>query len=343
MLWCESTQLDAKQSFQSLTVHALPWMLRLLAFDLVLCDDDTDEDDATTEAARGLEKLQRGAMDCVACLCKASHVLLSSNLTVLKISRPPLVVDMTDAAKESSNEEAEGAKGAETVQNVTSLVLGLLCGDIHLSDIINTLWLKHPENFVSNTVFRLESSRTLRVCAANILINSMKMWLPTHPSTPVTNQKNEIEIKNMPSIQDNSLDKNEDEILKTSMLSIILRTLTMACTEQIDMDPVVRGAAIQVIFIGLHTHPAKNIESSVSVQRLHSLAMGACQDVASSAVRMSGLKLLGMMIGKIPEIFSKTLPGAGGHTKSVVSQLANIDESREVREMANNIRQAVFG
>ena len=58
---------------------------------------------------------------------------------------------------------------------------------------------------------------------------------------------------------------------------------------------------------------------------------------------MAGLKLLGMMIGKIPELFRQTLAGAGGHTKNVVAQLAHIDTSKDVRVMAENIYRAAFG
>ena len=58
---------------------------------------------------------------------------------------------------------------------------------------------------------------------------------------------------------------------------------------------------------------------------------------------MAGLKLLGMMIGKIPELFRQTLAGAGGHTKNVVAQLAHIDTSKDVRVMAENIYHAASG
>ena len=324
-----------------LSSSVLHWLFRLLSIDLP-ADDPTKNEQK--DLRNGLERLQRGCIDGVACLCRASHVLLQRKRKSLAAT--PLVVEVDGSGSTSWGTECLG--GGDNSDNsdkddddITQTVLRVLCG----------------ENKINEATF---TSKTLRICCANVLITSIKMWPP-----------------------------NTGAVLgrttKGVMLSDILNFLIKSCLVQLTMDPIVRSAALQVIFIGLHayddhddpgggssnsssgsnsssstsglaalrglttsattsqtTTKESDFSSFVSLIPLHELAMGACQDSSSDLVRMAGLKLLGMMIGKIPDIFSKTLPGAAGHTKSVVSSLANMDPSKDVRHMAENIYKAVF-
>jgi hypothetical protein len=352
MLWCDfsNNPISAAQSLQCMKTFVLPWLLRLLSFDLIMNDEDKDGD----EISKGLEKLQRGTMDCVACLCKASHLLFYNEK--LKNSFPSsnsLVVDITESGETKSIDKFDDANNEKVEESINHWIIRILCGDVQLSDVVAELW-SDSERSVQSSVFTLSSSQTLRICVANVLITSMKMWPQEGETAPTSsNEVNAFETSILPKspkiIIPGGNRNNTNSAPATKMtpklyfLSTILHELIESCLEQKDMNPVVRGALIQVLFIGLHAHgKGSDISSTVSIPRLHALAMGACQDSSSDQVRMSGLKLLGMMIGKIPNLFTKTLLGAGGHTKSVISQLAHIDTSKDIRQMAENIHYAAF-
>ena len=83
-------------------------------------------------------------------------------------------------------------------------------------------------------------------------------------------------------------------------------------------------------------------DSGIPFGRVHAVAIAASQDATSPELRMAGLKLLAILIGKVKGIFAKVLAGAAGHTKTVLSQIANIDASEQVRELAEKILASAF-
>ena len=369
MLWCDGSKTEnASKSVEMLTTHALPWLLRLLAYDLILPEkkQKKENEENTEETVLNFEKLQKGCMDCVACLCKASHVIYyAKNVDMQQDQRSPMVVDVTeiDSTTESTTKSMHDCKKEEEHQrSLTLIMLEMLCGDLKLNTFVTSNTSSTAFNFLETmadqtNMFELQSDQTLRVCVANVLITAMKMWPPSSSPSPSSSSSNESSSstimsppkKNiiiMPNQSSNFQNTQEDFTFtpKTSMLRVILRTLTAVCLNSNQMsNPVVRSAAIQVIFIGLHScKDASTITRMVAIDRLHALSMGACQDQTSDDVRMSGLKLLGMIIGKVPDLFEKVMPGAGGYTKNVLSRLKNVDASGSVRELAEKIYGAVF-
>ena len=287
----------------------------------------------------GLEKLQRGCIDCLACMCKAKALMDSRSIRTSSMSAATNtrgLIEVIDDGDDDANggECAPSGGRCNRVEDADPLgmVLDLLCGNIGLAE---TLHADFRCDSKATGLGREETTQIpFRICMANILISLIRMW---QPARAIGADMDGLRINGS---KPEAIGVEMDATRQSSIVCIVKDLASFSDQKQI--DPTLRGAALQVIFIAIHQLQGDINDSSIPFSRVHALAMAASQDAVSPELRLAGLKLLAILIGKVKGIFSKALAGSAGHTKSVLSQLANIDASEQVRELAERILTSAF-
>ena len=90
----------------------------------------------------------------------------------------------------------------------------------------------------------------------------------------------------------------EIDVTRQNSIVCIVKDLS-SFSDQKKMDPALRGAALQVMFIAIHQLQGDINNSSIPFGRVHALAIAASQDAVNPELRMAGLKLLAILIGKV--------------------------------------------
>ena len=206
--------------------------------------------------------------------------------------------------------------------NPLALVVDLLCGKVGLAE---TLRCDFKCDIAALCLSGDATPLPFRICMANIIISLLTMWQPEDANSTKEGR---------------SIQSRVDNARQDSIVGIVKDMSTFS--DQMHVDPVLRGATLQVIFIAVHQMQGDISDSGIPFGRLHALAISASQDCGSPELRLAGLKLLGILIGKVKGIFSKVLAGAAGHTKSVLGQIANIDSSEKVRKIAESLLVSAF-
>ena len=275
-------------------------------------------------------------MDCLACMCKAKALMDPLGMTSsapAAMNGPGLIEVIGDGddayggdKSSPTGERRDYVKGADPL----TLVLDLFCGNIGLAE---TLSDDFQCDAAATSLGDLEvTPMAFRICMANILISLIRMWQPT--SGDHSGNAGSV-------LTGGGSGGGSGYVTRQNSIVSIVKDLS-SFSDQKQVDSVLRGAALQVMFIAVHQLQGDVADSGIPFGRVHAVAIAASQDATSPELRMAGLKLLAILIGKVKGIFAKVLAGAAGHTKTVLSQIANIDASEQVRELAEKILASAF-
>ena len=271
-----------------------------------------------------LEKLQRGCIDCLACMCKAEA--LSREIMTGKhgMEAGTLIQEVTNSEDHVVNTLGHEGASEDIEIRPLSLIIDLFCGSIGLADAISNGF--HFDAALESSSIGGSTPVSFRICMGNVLISLIRMWRPfNRPESP-----------DLGDADSSNIDRK-----RQAMIVAVIREI-LCFADQKNINAVLRSAALQIVFISIHEMQGDLSKSGIPFGRIHALAISASQDAADSELRIGGLKLLAILIGKVKGIFTKVLAGAAGHTKSVVGQLANIDSSENVRSLAEKILTSAF-